>query len=213
MGKPYIYTRLFKQISIYDYRYWEKLDKNLHKLEFIMDNNPPDETHFSEFLWHWPLNAKPQKDLYNIIKLISRVTRVKLMWKWGMGYNETRDRQSLLIVGEYTRVIICNHVLNYTIEGILRFEDYLKKTERAKSKALNYKTITTYINWKISRELVKIFNSMGPTLFTTNGVVQNNRLENYIMGRYKLDYKNYGQLTNTYDNAVSQYFHPKRMML
>jgi hypothetical protein len=212
MGKPYTYTRLFKPLKTYDYRFWVKLENNLVHLEEILETYPIEETKFSESLWYFPLQSKHRRDLYNIIILIAKMTGTKIMWKWGINEFDQQEKL-LLIIGENTRVIICTHILDYALEGIFRFEDYLKNTEKGKSRALGYKTITSYVREKVFERVSKVLDLMTYPSGTINDQIRINRLENYIMGRYKLDYKNYGQLTNTYDNAVSNYFYPRRMML
>jgi hypothetical protein len=212
MGKPFTYTRLFKPLQIYDARFWVKLENNLLKLEEKLQKNPIEETKFTEYLWHFPLQSKHRVDLHNIIKLIARMSGTKIMWKWGL--NETdRPDKLLLIIGENTRVNICIHILNYTIGGIIRYERYLKENESGRSKALGYKTMTTYIGVKVDHRISKILDLMDFPSDVLYDRVRTNRLENYVMGRYKLDYKKYGQLTNLYENAISKTFHPKRMMI
>jgi len=213
MGKPYLYTQKFKQLGTYDYRFWGKLKTNLLSYHEYSGNNPIVETEFAHMEWIFPQNSKPRKDLYNIIIIIAKLTGTKIMWKSGLNdkYPEAETYQFFLIIGEKTRIIICNHILNYTIEGIFRFEDYLRRNERNRAKALGYKTITSYLNLKVSQRIYHIIDIMDWHI--EEDQIKMRRLENYIMGRYKLYYKRYGQITNTYSNVISKYFYPKRMML
>jgi len=211
MGKPYTYTRIFKPLQTYDYRFWKLLEKNILNYGEVIKNNPIPESKFSMGYWYWPFESKPCKNLYNIIIKIAKLTGVKIMWK--LGINETLDKefQYLVVIGENTKVIICIHIVDYTIGGIFRFEDYLRNTERGKAKLSGYPSIIPYIRLKIWNRVKHIEYVID--YFIEEDEKKIRRLENYIMGQYKLDYKKYGQNTNSYTNALSTYFYPKRMML
>jgi hypothetical protein len=213
MQKPFIYTRFFRSLKTYDHRFWGKFENNLVNFISFQNQNPIEFTDFDEREWHWPNNNFPREDLYNIIILIAKILKVKIMWKREISFfgNDHEIRKSLLIIGERNRTIICCHLLVYVIDGILRFEDFIKKNEWELAKTKGFpsrikyaKTLTKVHVWRI----LSLF-----ALSQIEDKVYKVRLENYIMGQYKLDYKNYGQEQNAYWNAVSKTFYPKRMML
>lgn len=209
MQHPFTYTRFFRPLKTYDYRFWGKFENNLANFIRFNNDNPMEFTDFDERVWNWPHDSLPRPDLYNIIKLIAKITKVKVMWKNGI--KGPAVYSYLLLIGERNRVIVCHHVLTYAIEGIFLFEEFLKKNEWEKAKVKGFPSRLKY-----ARTITGIYVDRIMMIFALSQVedkAYKARLENYIMGQYKLDYKQYGQEVNAYWNAVSKTPHTNRMML
>lgn len=210
MGKPYLYTVRFKPLGTYDQRFWVMFRKNIINYYNYEYDNPIERTPFDHLIWFFPLYIEPRSDLYAIIIYIAKFTRTKIMFKEFL--IEDQIKKGFLIIGERTRMIICRHILNYAIEGILKHEDWLRKNKKDWAKAHGWTSIMRFCRSITFSKLDEVIYPI-IALYTINDPSYINRLNNYIMGQYKLDYKNYGQFQNAYYNAVSKRFYPRRMML
>ena len=212
MGKPYKYTRLFKYPKTYPHKFWGLLEKDLINLIEYQKIDPIDKSKYNQIRWDLVINMKSEssKDLYNIIKLIAKSTGTKIMWlttmKSFIGFQNI-----LLIIGEENKIMICKYILDFMYKGITQFQDYARNNERERIKRLGYDSMVQYVNLKVSQNLSRIHTSVRFKIDENDYELR--KLENYIMGQFKLDYKRYHQITNIYTNALSKHFHHRRMML
>jgi hypothetical protein len=212
MQKPYVYTRLFKPLSTYDYRFWDKLEINLAKYITYVELVPIQKSTVRSLEWEFPFGEKPDQDLYNIIILIAQVTGTKIMFKYEIKDPDTL-KEKFLIIGENTRVVICYNILNYTLEGIIRFMVWVRKNEPGKAKVKGWSSMTRYIKaivWDRTTNIIEKFTPLAERIRDKQSEVN---LEQFIMEKFKLEYKQYHQSTNMYYNAISKSFRHRRMML
>ena len=211
MQKPFIYTRIFRYLRTYDHGFWGKLEKSLIRYAYFEEENPIEFTNWDERRWHWPFYSEPREDLYIIIILIAKMTKTKIMWGEYLDLEDNQVKEHLTVIGEKNRVIICCHILNYLVEGILRFEDYVKKHDWGCGQFLGFSSRKVYARSITEKKLHSVTSLT--VLNKPEDLSYKARLENYIMGQYKLDYKKYGQEQNAYWNAVSRIPYTNRMML
>jgi len=162
--------------------------------------------------WEFPFGEKPDQDLYNIIILIAQVTGTKIMFKYEIKDPDTL-KEKFLIIGENTRVVICYNILNYTLEGIIRFMVWVRKNEPGKAKVKGWSSMTRYIKaivWDRTTNIIEKFTPLAERIRDKQSEVN---LEQFIMEKFKLEYKQYHQSTNMYYNAISKSFRHRRMML
>jgi len=212
MQKPYLYTRLFKPLSTYDYRFWDKLEINLGKYIRYVTLAPIEKSTIRSLSWEFPYDSRYNSDLYNIIILIARVTGTKIMYRY-----EIKDpdhlKETFWVIGENTRVIICYNILNYVFEGIVKFSVWVRKNEAGKLRVRGWSSMTRYINSLIMDRIAHIIEVINPMAESIRDKQAEVDLEQNIMEKFKLQYKNYHQSTNMYYNAISRTFKHGRMML
>jgi len=211
MQTYYQYTKYFKPSPFYDERFTGRFIKNYSK--FISDVNqiPPEFTDFSHIEWAYPYPFPIKDDLYNILYIISKSLRVKLMWRTFVKGDGPFTEEGFYVIGEKTRIGLWQYVVDFYLNAIKTYGDWLKVAHYGKSKVKGYKDIRVYVREKVNEEMKLVYDTINNQIEWDEAYER--RLENYIMGRYKLDYKNYGQSTSLYYNAVSREFHHKRMML
>lgn len=212
MQKPYLYTKSFKSLSTYDYRFWDKLQINLEKYIRYVTLAPIEKSTIRSLKWEFPYDSHYNEDLYNIIILIAKATGTKIMYRY-----EIKDPDNLKevfwIIGENNRVIICYNILNYVFEGIVKFSVWVRKNEAGKNKTLGWSSMTRYINSLVMDRIANIIETIGPSVELIRNKQAEVDLEQNIMEKFKLQYKNYHQSTNMYYNAISRTFKHGRMML
>lgn len=205
MQKIKKYISHFATNKVYDQSWIEQyIDSfdNLHKTLF--HNLPIEDFDFDYLEWSTPYFKPIRDDYYNILYNMASYCKVKVMWRNRVEQDGELNRV-LWIIGSKTRIKIFDIMITKWYNGIYNVEQKLKTN----------KTDFENLTGNIKEELIR-FEDMIISVLRINTKIDYGyilRLETYVMGRFKLDYKKYHTDHKEYAHAISKRFHHRRMVL
>lgn len=210
MPDLYTYTKYFQPSKVYDKSFTKKVIKAIDNLNRELEDTPLKQTQFKGSEWVPPYH-KPYLNKYNnIIYAFAKLIKVKVMYKDILDiYNE--PMKSLLFIGEFRRVKIMNWVTDYYFRGMFSYDQWIKVNLKEEATRHDTHDIRQYASQLVKEQLDILYKHIKSIL--VEDLKYKNRLENYIMGQYKLDYKKYKTDDHIYSHAVNTYYHHRRMLL
>lgn len=201
----------FSPLFLIPHKEWFSSSKILHEaLEFTLNHGVSDINDFDSEIVYYPIQSDFNNPyFYYILYNLSRFFKVKVMW------NDYIDRDDLSkinkgfkVFGNVNTIVIFSVIIIKFFGKSHRHKSwYLDNTERL----VGYKNIRTQYKEELNH-FYDLVNKTIEGLLPKEDNTYNYRLENWIMGVEKLNYKSY-KGNNLYQHAISKNYQHKRMLL
>ena len=205
------YSSVFTPMGIYNHSYIGEFISQIREYNQIVAANPIPDTSYNHIIWSLPYHKPLKDEYYDILYIIAKFTRVKLMWRLA-ATNEGTDK-FLWVIGEGIRIRIFDAIASAFFTGQFSFELWYKTHDKGISRADSetYKSAKDHLRDLLIKHEDMVFVFMSKLLEFEPA--DDLKLQGYIKERYKLDYKNYNTDHHEYYHAISKRFHHKRMLL
>lgn len=210
MQKLYKYTIYFRPITNFKHGPNHTFLKDWDRFSKVYFDQAPNETQLIYYKYNFPYQTGYYSKYYNIIYNISKFIGVKVMYRDILISNI--PIKGLYIIGEKHKVDIWLHIINHYFRVLLNYQNQLGNIKLNEQQKVKYKDKRIYSSVLVDKEL-SITNNHIEISLEKYPLNMGKSLELYILGQFKLDYKNYNQESNSYHHALSKKFYNRRMLI
>jgi len=205
------YTKYFKPLESTEKDFTQSFLTALGNFMSELKENPLESTHFTYQTWELPYSKTLGDRYYNILYIYARVCGVKLMWKLLIDQERNDPKKGLYIIGEYDRIRIWIYIADIYFKASIQYERYLVYSQKELLLQVKTKEARENASKQIEVQRDTIYKFIEDALEVD--ISYEKWLENIIVEKFRLDYKDYKTDKKEYYHAISKTFHNRRMLI
>jgi hypothetical protein len=215
MQNLYKYTRYFQPAESYDEHFTQHFIVYVEAMLREMRDDPIEKSEIHSIDFTMPSQNKVRDEYYNILCILAKLTKVKLMWKNILSHDTHQVIRGLTIVGEIKRIKICNHIMSYYFRAYFMYKQDIKSKGAGVARQAGFKDVRNYSSNLLLKQRVMLRKALIDALATD--IKYESWLESIVKEKHRLDYKRYikaeARAQSVYEHAISRTFHHRRMLL